>query len=229
MADRTPISLVIDTDYECSRPRAVTSVINRYYDPTTDQFLSIDPVVAQTDQPYVFTNDDPLNAEDPLGLSWLDEGPEGWGDINLYGAAGLGDAGASSADSASEGTGSTSAPDLSGANSSTASEAVRIEISESRYPEASAHISAAQGEGQPSELTINRLGASQNRVQALRGYKTISGLDRDEYPPAVTNEGGEGSSVRYINSGDNRGAGASMGNQITGLPDGTLIHIVVVR
>jgi hypothetical protein len=46
LADRTPISLVIDTDYECSRPRAVTSVINRYYDPTTDEFLSIDPDVA---------------------------------------------------------------------------------------------------------------------------------------------------------------------------------------
>jgi hypothetical protein len=46
----------------------MTFVINRYYDPTTDQFLSIDPDVAQTDQPYVFTNDDPLNAEDPLGL-----------------------------------------------------------------------------------------------------------------------------------------------------------------
>ena len=51
----------------CSRPRAVTSVINRYYDPSTDQFLSVDPDVQQTDQPYVFTNDDPLNAEDPLG------------------------------------------------------------------------------------------------------------------------------------------------------------------
>jgi hypothetical protein len=45
----------------------VDSVINRYYDPSTDQFLSIDPDVAATDQPYVFTNDDPLNAEDPLG------------------------------------------------------------------------------------------------------------------------------------------------------------------
>lgn len=43
-------------------------LINRYYDPSTDQFLSIDPDVATTDQPYVFTNDDPLNAEDPLGL-----------------------------------------------------------------------------------------------------------------------------------------------------------------
>jgi len=35
--------------------------INRYYDPATDQFLSIDPDVATTNQPYVFTNDDPLN------------------------------------------------------------------------------------------------------------------------------------------------------------------------
>jgi hypothetical protein len=45
----------------------VTLVINRYYDPTTDQFLSIDPDVADTNQPYVFTNDDPLNVEDPMG------------------------------------------------------------------------------------------------------------------------------------------------------------------
>ncbi len=30
--------------------------------------MSIDPKVAQTDQPYVFTNDNPLNATDPLGL-----------------------------------------------------------------------------------------------------------------------------------------------------------------
>jgi len=43
--------------------------INRYYDPTTDQFLSVDPAVATTDQPYVFTNDNPLNSEDPLGLA----------------------------------------------------------------------------------------------------------------------------------------------------------------
>jgi hypothetical protein len=46
----------------------VTSAINRYYDPSTDQFLSIDPDVTTTDQPYVFTNDDPLNYDDPLGL-----------------------------------------------------------------------------------------------------------------------------------------------------------------
>jgi RHS repeat-associated protein len=42
--------------------------INRYYDPSTDQFLSVDPDVQTTDQPYAFVNDDPLNATDPLGL-----------------------------------------------------------------------------------------------------------------------------------------------------------------
>jgi hypothetical protein len=45
----------------------VVFIINRYYDPTTDQFLSVDPKVSQTDQPYVFAGDSPLNATDPLG------------------------------------------------------------------------------------------------------------------------------------------------------------------
>jgi RHS repeat-associated protein len=43
-------------------------LINRYYDPTTDQFLSIDLLVDQTNQPYLFVNDNPLNTADPLGL-----------------------------------------------------------------------------------------------------------------------------------------------------------------
>jgi hypothetical protein len=42
--------------------------VDRYYDPTTDQFLSVDPDVAESGQPYAFTGDDPLNATDPLGL-----------------------------------------------------------------------------------------------------------------------------------------------------------------
>jgi RHS repeat-associated protein len=64
-------SLVNDYNCEVFETRALTSIINRYYDPTTDQFLSVDPDVAQTDQPYVFTNDDPLNLEDPLGMEAL--------------------------------------------------------------------------------------------------------------------------------------------------------------
>jgi hypothetical protein len=46
----------------------VASVINRYYDPITDQFLSVDRYVAWTHQAYAFVNDDPLNLTDPLGL-----------------------------------------------------------------------------------------------------------------------------------------------------------------
>jgi RHS repeat-associated protein len=49
-------------------------LVNRYYDPSTDQFLSVDPLVAETGQPYAFTGDNPLNASDPLGLC---SGPDG--------------------------------------------------------------------------------------------------------------------------------------------------------
>lgn len=49
-------------------PSTLVYFIDRYYDPATDQFLSVDPDVAETGQPYAFTGDDPLNATDPLGL-----------------------------------------------------------------------------------------------------------------------------------------------------------------
>lgn len=43
-------------------------LINRYYDPTTAQFLSIDPLVGITQQAYNFAGDDPVNKSDPSGL-----------------------------------------------------------------------------------------------------------------------------------------------------------------
>jgi RHS repeat-associated protein len=48
-------------------------LINRYYDPVTEQFLSVDPVAGATDQPYAFTSGDPVNGSDPSGL-WPGEG-----------------------------------------------------------------------------------------------------------------------------------------------------------
>ncbi len=46
-------------------------LINRYYDSNTAQFISVDPLVAKTGQPYAFAGDNPLNARDPNGLcSW---------------------------------------------------------------------------------------------------------------------------------------------------------------
>ena len=41
-------------------------------------------------------------------------------------------------------------------------------------------------------------------------------------------EGGKGASVRPIDPSDNRGAGASMGNQLRGYPDGTHVKIEIV-
>jgi hypothetical protein len=42
--------------------------IDRYYDPTTGQFVSVDPMVNETNQPYAYAGDDPVNIGDPLGL-----------------------------------------------------------------------------------------------------------------------------------------------------------------
>jgi RHS repeat-associated protein len=41
----------------------------RYYDPATGEFLSVDPAVAQTDAPFNYAGDDPVNGVDPSGLS----------------------------------------------------------------------------------------------------------------------------------------------------------------
>jgi RHS repeat-associated protein len=40
----------------------------RYYDPSTAQFLSRDPLVAMTREPYAYTAGNPLNSSDPTGL-----------------------------------------------------------------------------------------------------------------------------------------------------------------
>lgn len=58
-------------------PTGLTYNIARYYDPTTGQFLTIDPLADQTGQPYQYTGDDPLNDTDASGqqLSWEDLNP----------------------------------------------------------------------------------------------------------------------------------------------------------
>ncbi len=49
-------------------PIVARGVINRYYDPSTGQFLSVDPLVAYTNLPYSYAGDNPINFNDPLGL-----------------------------------------------------------------------------------------------------------------------------------------------------------------
>jgi len=44
------------------------AVVRRYYDPATEQFLSVDPLVDATGTPFAFTGGDPVNGVDPSGL-----------------------------------------------------------------------------------------------------------------------------------------------------------------
>jgi RHS repeat-associated protein len=43
-------------------------LINRYYDPQTGQFLTVDPLVDVTGMPYAYGADDPVLTADPSGL-----------------------------------------------------------------------------------------------------------------------------------------------------------------
>jgi RHS repeat-associated protein len=49
-------------------PTGLDYLQNRYYDPTTAQFLTVDPAVSTTQQPYQYTSDNPINNVDPSGL-----------------------------------------------------------------------------------------------------------------------------------------------------------------
>ncbi|MHB1790248.1 MAG: RHS repeat-associated core domain-containing protein, partial [Acidimicrobiales bacterium] len=49
-------------------PTGLLYLINRYYDPSTAQFISVDPLVGVTGQAYSYAGNDPVNGSDPLGL-----------------------------------------------------------------------------------------------------------------------------------------------------------------
>jgi RHS repeat-associated protein len=59
----------VPVDYEGIITNASDGSVARYYDPATGQFLSIDPDVAQTDAPFSYAGNDPVNDWDPLGLA----------------------------------------------------------------------------------------------------------------------------------------------------------------
>jgi RHS repeat-associated protein len=54
----------------------------REYDPSTAQFLSVDPLVGETHAPYYYAGDNPLNESDPTGLgNWLNLGLPSPGEV----------------------------------------------------------------------------------------------------------------------------------------------------
>lgn len=68
-----PIASVTRFGYagEYSDPTGYLYLRARYFDPTTAQFLSVDPLVSATGDPYGYTVGNPLQFADPLGL-WPD-------------------------------------------------------------------------------------------------------------------------------------------------------------
>jgi RHS repeat-associated protein len=46
-------------------------LVNRYYDPTSGQFVSVDPLLSQTQQPFEYAGDNPVMAVDPNGQATL--------------------------------------------------------------------------------------------------------------------------------------------------------------
>jgi hypothetical protein len=102
----------------------------------------------------------------------------------------------------------------------TQTRSVYVQLSMSDYPGTTDHILDAIDAGQPSLLHIDRVHADQHREESLAGIPTKSGYDRDEYPPAASEEGGFGADVRYVELSDNRGAGSSMGHQLSDFCNG---------
>lgn len=76
------------------------------------------------------------------------------------------------------------------------------------------HVWDAWRVGQPKVLHIDREDADKHRTQSLRGIPTRKGYDRDEYPPAMSREGGKGADVRYVKSAENRSAGSVMKSKL---------------
>ena len=50
-------------------PDGLIYLVNRYYDPATGQFMSVDPDLAQTQQPYQYADGNPVSETDPTGDS----------------------------------------------------------------------------------------------------------------------------------------------------------------
>ena len=95
-----------------------------------------------------------------------------------------------------------------------------VVVSLAKYPHIAAHIRAAIRRGQPALLHIDRRHANQHRDRSMVVLPTKAGYDRDEYPPAMSREGGKGADVRYVNLHENRAAGASMGYKLGGYCEG---------
>lgn len=97
-----------------------------------------------------------------------------------------------------------------------------------KYPQTAEHIKMAQTMGFQEFVTLGRADAAERRKASLADVKASPIYDRDEWPMAVFEEGGQGANVVYIDGRDNRGAGSSIGWQMRGFPDGSRVRVRVI-
>ncbi|CAN7142861.1 NucA/NucB deoxyribonuclease domain-containing protein [Acidovorax sp. LjRoot38] len=214
----------------------ITYMGGRYYIPLIGRFTGIDPQGIVPENPhsfnrYAYANNNPYKYVDPDGRSARLAWKVGVSLLALAGAAShltpeqrarMEQAGALLQQRTSELLDRASGLVFNEG----ADKPVDIVVPGDKYPESADHIRDAQNNGQPDVLTLDRGGAKDRRKDAMSGQPVVPGKDRDEYPPALTAEGGRGASVRPVSPSDNRGAGACIGAQCRGLPDGTRIRII---
>jgi len=51
-------------------PAGLIYLLNRYYDPAAGAFVSVDPAISQTFEPYAYAGDNPVSRTDPTGQFW---------------------------------------------------------------------------------------------------------------------------------------------------------------
>ncbi|MGH9436918.1 MAG: NucA/NucB deoxyribonuclease domain-containing protein [Terriglobia bacterium] len=106
-------------------------------------------------------------------------------------------------------------------------------LSSFAFPETAAHVVSAQkrGFGLPLMLTKDSIPLAkvqQRRRAATAGISCPPGQQPDEWPMAMFAEGGAGADVKCINASDNMSAGASVGTQLKGCPQGGKVIVVVI-
>lgn len=100
-------------------------------------------------------------------------------------------------------------------------------VSASRFGDAAEHVADAQRLGAPRLLKLDRTGAQARRSSALRSVPARAGLDRDEYPFAVSSARA-GLSIRHIDPASNRSLGSYLGRQLRPLPDGARFYVLPI-
>ncbi|WP_053226366.1 excalibur calcium-binding domain-containing protein [Solirubrobacter soli] len=104
-----------------------------------------------------------------------------------------------------------------------------VVVSLTKYPHIADHVRDAIGIGLPVILHIDRGHADEHRAASTDDLPAKRGYDRDEYPPAMSREGGERADVRYVKSSENRAAGASMGGQLRRYCNGQAFRLKVAK